>query len=319
MDDHLLEKITRHSQRENLFFREKKGEDKGRRGDISQPVCLSADYFLPHEEPVFISVHRDDSNKNVHYHDFFEINYVIRGRPVGIIDGYEIQFGQGNLLLMNPNAVHFYRKYRDGEDVILNIVLPVETFRKTVYLPLLSDKSLNAFFIRYKVENQKRSSSIFLPEVSDVLEQVIEMLIREYLEKKSFGPVIIESLITLLFSHILRDYGASPVVKESPVNDILNYIYRHYNQCGLNDLADKFGYHPKYLSSLIRRHTGRSYRQLLVDIRLQNAAQYLLHSDRTIDEVFEVIGYQDKSSFYQSFKKQFGLSPGRYREENRIT
>jgi AraC-like DNA-binding protein len=285
-------------------------------GKSSEPVRFSSDIFFSHNEPVFLSIHDAAGNENIHYHDFFEINYVIDGSPVGIIDSQEIRFSHGDLLLMNPNAVHYFSKYRDGEDIILNIVLPVETFRKSVFLPLLSDRELNAFFIRYQVETRE-SSFIYLETARNEMEKVLEMMITEYLEERSYSSTIMESLLTVLFSYILRAYGKDRESRNNRVDQILNYIYRNYRSCSLEEMGTHFNYHPKYISALIKKHSGRSFRELLTNIRLQNALQYLTHSALTIEEIVEEIGYQDKSSFYQSFKKEFGKSPGSFRRENR--
>lgn len=71
----------------------------------------------------------------------------------------------------------------------------------------------------------------------------------------------------------------------------------------LNSVANHFHYHPKYLSSLIRKYTSRSFSDILKDIKLQEICYYLKYTDMTIDEILEKTGYADRSYFNRMFKK----------------
>ena len=85
----------------------------------------------------------------------------------------------------------------------------------------------------------------------------------------------------------------------------------------LQTLATHFNYHPKYLSSLLHKQNGQSFRDLLVKIKLQSAANYLTYTNNSIEQIVELIGYKDKSSFYIMFKKEYGSSPNTYRMQFR--
>ena len=89
------------------------------------PKLLSSFWFFPDaSSALFMSFHDELSNSNRHYHDFFELIYVCKGSPIGVINDQEIHLQEGNLCIMNPNAVHYFKKYSEATDLILNIVLP---------------------------------------------------------------------------------------------------------------------------------------------------------------------------------------------------
>lgn len=54
-------------------------------------------------------------------------------------------------------------------------------------------------------------------------------------------------------------------------------------------------------------------------IRLQKAAHMLQHTSLTVNEIFYQTGFNNQSYFFREFKKQFGQSPGEYREKFRIS
>jgi len=85
-------------------------------------------YFADSSSVLFMSLHNESANDYIHYHDFFELIYVIKGSPVGMINDQEVELQDGNLCIMNPNAIHYFKKYSDETDLILNILLPKDLF-----------------------------------------------------------------------------------------------------------------------------------------------------------------------------------------------
>ena len=55
----------------------------------------------------------------------------------------------------------------------------------------------------------------------------------------------------------------------------------------------------------------------LNEIRLSHAVQLLETTDRPIAEVGETVGLEDPAYFSRLFRRQYGLSPIRYRERER--
>jgi len=284
--------------------------------NFNPPRLLSASLFFPDaSSALFMSFHREAANSNIHCHDFFELIYVCKGAPIGVINDQELHLQEGNLCIMNPNAVHYFKEYSEESDLILNIVLPKGLFQKSIFRILFNDPILNSFFIRYRIENDKQPSFLFLQNLDKDIEHLIVILLKEYLDNKQYSHVIIESLLTLIFSFILRNYTEKTSHNNSAMAEIIDYIYLNYQTVSMNSAATHFNYHPKYLSSLIHRQTGQTFRDLIVNIKLQNALNYLLYTDYSIEQIVDVIGYKDKSSFYSLFKKEYGMSPARYRKQ----
>lgn len=282
----------------------------------NDPPLLPANLFLPDaSSTIFMSFHQENGNANVHSHDFFELIYVCKGTPVSVINNQEVKLQEGNLCIMNPNAVHHFKKYYQETDLILNIVLPKDLFQKSLFPILFQDSLLNAFFIRYQIENENQPSFLTLFHLDKDIDHLIEILLKEYLDKRQYSQVIIESLLTLIFSFILRNYTDKTSHDNIAMTQIMNYIYMNYQTVSLELLAQHFNYHPKYLSALIHKITGQTFRKLIMNIKLQNAMNYILYTDHTMEVIVELIGYKDKSSFYALFKKEYGVSPGEYRKQ----
>ncbi|NIB42211.1 AraC family transcriptional regulator [Pseudomaricurvus alkylphenolicus] len=70
--------------------------------------------------------------------------------------------------------------------------------------------------------------------------------------------------------------------------------------------------------SLRRRlqEEGTTFRELYTRVRMQLAADYLLQSALSVEQVADEIGYADRSSFQSTFKKWSGLTPTQYRQKH---
>jgi AraC-like DNA-binding protein/mannose-6-phosphate isomerase-like protein (cupin superfamily) len=311
MDQKLIELLWEHTGRSG------KETEREHINDVPipmSPLSLPASsVFKDATTSLFLSFHPESSNDMKHFHDFFELIYVCKGTPVGVINDQEIQLEEGDLCIMNPNAVHYFKKYTEDTDLIMNIVLPKNLFQKSIFRILFNDPVLNAFFIRYRLENEAQPSFLYLPVRDMDIDLLLGLLVKEYLNKKEYSHMMIETLLTLIFSYLLRSYKSQTKPRNSIMADILDYIYLNHKTISMKSLSDHFNYHPKYLSSFIHKQTGQTFRDLIVKIKLQSAANYLIYTNHSIEQIVELIGYKDKSSFYSMFKKEYGISPAIYR------
>ncbi len=98
------------------------------------------------------------------------------------------------------------------------------------------------------------------------------------------------------------------------IGKILDYIARQYSRdLSLDVLSEEFKLSGAYISRLIRKHTGKSFMDILTDIRMEKARELILKGDARIYEVAGSVGYHDLSYFSQVFKKKYGLSPKEYK------
>lgn len=99
------------------------------------------------------------------------------------------------------------------------------------------------------------------------------------------------------------------------VLEILEYVAEDYNsQISLNLLAERYHFNPVYLSHLIKKETGYSFSDILLSIRLINAAQLIWHTKEKIGAICDHVGFKDQRYFSQVFKKVFGMTPLEYRK-----
>ena len=93
----------------------------------------------------------------------------------------------------------------------------------------------------------------------------------------------------------------------------IQYLENNYGKATVSDLANHLGLNRAYLHTLFKKEFDMSPQQYLIHFRLQTAAEKLLDTTSSIQEISDQVGYQDTVSFSKAFKKHFGISPKQYR------
>ncbi|MEM8831249.1 MAG: response regulator [Cyanobacteria bacterium P01_G01_bin.19] len=82
----------------------------------------------------------------------------------------------------------------------------------------------------------------------------------------------------------------------------------------LKEVAATLGYSPAYLTDLVRRKTGRTVKQWIVERRMDRARKLLLNTEASIAQIAEQTGYVDTAYFIRQFKQIHGTSPHQWRK-----
>ncbi len=87
----------------------------------------------------------------------------------------------------------------------------------------------------------------------------------------------------------------------------------------LRDVAAAVHCTPSHLASVMKEETGQTVGEWLSAIRVSSAANWLLHSDLSLEEIAERVGWSDRTHFTRQFRKAYGLPPAAWREQMRKT
>ncbi|MFS0725070.1 helix-turn-helix transcriptional regulator [Paenibacillus sp. 1P07SE] len=96
---------------------------------------------------------------------------------------------------------------------------------------------------------------------------------------------------------------------------VTTYIEQHYAEdISLDMLADRLHITRGYLSSYFKEKTGINFVDFLTTYRMDKAKEILSRTDLKIQEVAQLVGYVNVSTFIRVFKKQTGTTPGDYKK-----
>lgn len=87
-------------------------------------------------------------------------------------------------------------------------------------------------------------------------------------------------------------------------------------ELSLVSVSSDIGISPNYLSALLKKETGTTFKELLTKRRIETAQRMLADTEIKVREIAEKCGYRDQHYFSYCFKKYTGVSPNGCRRQN---
>lgn len=123
------------------------------------------------------------------------------------------------------------------------------------------------------------------------------------------------SILALLLGEACR---ALPRAESSSPNDLvaeaLQYIQRRaFEKISLRDVARAVHRSPAHVASVIKDATGHTVGDWIRSARVAEATSLLSHSNASLEEIAERVGWSDKTHFIRQFRKVHGQTPAAWR------
>ncbi|MBR3635850.1 MAG: response regulator [Lachnospiraceae bacterium] len=100
------------------------------------------------------------------------------------------------------------------------------------------------------------------------------------------------------------------------IDNVVSDIREHYTEdISLTSLAAKYNISMGHLSKMIKEHLQVNFSDYIASLRIQRAKELLRDESISIQEIAEIVGYNDYFYFTKVFKKVEGISPSKYRKE----
>lgn len=92
--------------------------------------------------------------------------------------------------------------------------------------------------------------------------------------------------------------------------------HKYMEDISLDYLSDKLNLSSAYLSAYIKEKTGMNFSEHLQGVRMSKACELLVTTDLNVNEISQLVGYHNITSFNRSFKKLTNMTPGAYRKQH---
>lgn len=154
----------------------------------------------------------------------------------------------------------------------------------------------------------------------EYMQQAIRAQVNDYILK----PVVISEFDALIVRALnaldtnTAEAMETPDREQAIVNEVIRLIEEHYSEnIGLEWIAEKIGLSSGYLSTLFKNVSGTGVAQYLIATRMERAKGLLCQTKMRIADVGMSVGYPNSSYFCQQFRKYFGVTPNKMREDYR--
>ncbi len=88
---------------------------------------------------------------------------------------------------------------------------------------------------------------------------------------------------------------------------------RHAEALSLRDVASEVGMTPGHLTTVVRRRTGRTVQEWIIERRMADARMLLEQTDLPVAEIARRVGVFDPGYFSRLFNREHGMSPRDWR------
>ena len=97
------------------------------------------------------------------------------------------------------------------------------------------------------------------------------------------------------------------------VGKVMSYVMQNYHKdINLNKVADELNFNASYLSTKFKEITKNSFNEYLNTIRINNAKKLLGEGKYKLNQVSNMVGYNDQRYFCKIFKRIVGTTPREY-------
>ncbi len=282
------------------------------------PVMDESDLFINIPGNIMLSKHYRYTPEFTHKHKFFEILCVYSGTVPTKIQGISHTLTTGDICIIPPNTQHSIAVFDDS--IAFNIIVRTATFQSTFFQSLTSDSALTSFFQHVLYQKTEGNYLIFHTGNDERICSTLEELYIEYLRHEKYRSAFMNSLLILLWAQLLRYHEQNiesvltRTTNGSSITEVLDYLSKNYQTVTLHDVADRFGYSTSHFSTLVKEGTGRTFTQIIKEIKLSQACRALRETQLSIPAICELVGYENPEHFMRLFKKTYKMTPGEYRK-----
>lgn len=249
-----------------------------------------------------------------HWHNGFEILYIIDGNLSVNINGRDYLLEKNGFAVINSKTIHSTVCRGKCKNLLLQI--PYETLKKNI--PDIDFCMIRCICPAGKSLNAKQQ------KIRDILERLKQL----YESPEDNGYLLmVNSIVYELLYYLVINFktGIDPALKKKSDRNIqrlgvvLQYVRQHYAESiTLSDAAGIVALNREYFSRFFRRYMGMTFMDYVFAIRLEHAYYDIIGSDFTIGEIADQNGFEKNYKiFVRKFKEQYGCSPGEVRKQSK--
>jgi len=238
-----------------------------------------------------------------HFHDEYEIYYLINGSRQFYINDKVYPLSGGSLAFVDGEDMH--RTFCANNEPHTRFVVCIKKEKLQREFCELTKPFLKGGALSLSLNKQKE------------MQALIDMIKKECDEVGFMHHEAIYSLVTKLLIDVSRLYCESASI----VNDccekavrIIDFINLHYGEkFSLEDISESCNISISHLTRLFKSSTGYSIVEYTNNLRIKKAAELIKNTNLSISEIAQKVGFASFSYFGKLFLQCYGVSPLKYR------
>lgn len=277
-------------------------------------------------DPIYSFSCRRDKLPNVnnywHRHPELELVKIEKGSGQLFIGNNIINFQNGDMVLIGSNIPHCWKfedQYfaaLDENPIDLIVVHFGEKFWGESFLNLPENRGLKNVIQRSGHGMLLREASV--PDTGNLLSEL-------YNSTNTVRILLLLQVLLLFTKAEVKLLMPANYIPEGHqfVNERVTIIYAYLQKnfkksIQLQDVANLAGMTPNAFCRYFKSATGKTYSQLLIEIKVEYACKLLIENNLNIKYIGFESGFNNPASFYKNFKLVIGNSPLNYQKQFNI-
>ncbi len=241
-----------------------------------------------------------------HSHDYYELFFLLEGERRFFINNEMILLPPKSFCVIKPFNMH---KTEGDSFLRININISTELLSKNEV------SFLNACAKKKALKLDENHADICIKLLKEASKLQLEWKDNdEY--KLSLAKAVLYFLQKQNLSQISAIYSTESVDKvDTLILKMAAYINENYQtEITLKSLTEKFFLCKATLCERFKQTMNCSIMKYLFSVRVSKAREFLLTTDKSMEEIAELCGFSSANYFGLVFKKATGLSPLHYRQ-----
>lgn len=249
-----------------------------------------------------------------HYHDYYEIYYMLSGKRIYFIRDRTYSIEQGDLVFIRKHELH--KTMQTGDSSHERLIIHFDD----IMLARLAGKHADLLLTPFR----QQSHIIRLPRQEQLAaDQLMRRLLTEIRQQPDgyelFPPYAVTELL-LIAARYTQQHELAPLHHTTPmhakISEVIRYINAHFAEpLRLGGLAEHFFISPCYLSRMFKEMTGFTFSDYVILTRIKEAQRLLRETTGSITDIAAAVGFDNFSHFGKTFKKITRVSPRGYRKQ----
>ncbi|MCM0666830.1 helix-turn-helix domain-containing protein [Flavobacterium tyrosinilyticum] len=214
------------------------------------------------------------------------------------------------VIALGPSVIRSFSKNED--EILIDIIF----FKPQFFL----ENQANVFFLtQYDFFENSDSNTYPITKIDESKFERIFSLIKEVSEDQSKHQAsILRSYLYILI------YEIDGIQKEKIATEVQNPLYEKFKELLFKDFlnfrsvqhyADELNVSRKYLSEVIKKHSGKTASDWISEMVILEAKVLLQNKKMSINQISDLLHFSDQSVFGRFFKNYEGISPLEYRKK----
>lgn len=267
--------------------------------------------------------HENDLTEIEHHHDFVEIVFITKGKGIQVISNNDYEVSEGDIFILQGFQNHYFKDA--GKAEMINVMFDPVKSPGLISPEFKTIDGYSALFIlepRYR--NRMHFKNMLHLNRVDLAksEYILNGMLIEIARKEPGYELFLKNKLEEIIIFLSRKYSQISIPKAKSlvrIGKAIDFIERNFhNNIYIQQLAELSFMSVRNFQRIFKEATGQSPNNFLLELRIQNASKILTETDLAIYDISEQVGISDWFYFSKAFKKKFGVSPLKYRKQNKV-